>query len=72
MEMKKVTLNDRDYDRVIRALKCYRVECYSNDDMLEMDKVTSFLERMDNNDIEKEIQKAQGTMVVGCKGSDCD
>jgi len=86
MKMKKVTLNDKDYDRVIRALKCYRVECYSNDDMLEMDEVTSFLEKMDNNpeenlqrykvaqeiDVEKEIQKSQGTMVAGCKGNDCD
>tara|TARA_R100000656_G_scaffold70342_1_gene52798 strand:- start:454 stop:714 length:261 start_codon:yes stop_codon:yes gene_type:complete len=86
MEMKKVTLNDRDYDRVIRALKCYRGQCYKNDDMLEMEEITSFLERMDNNpeenlqrykvaqeiDVEKEIQKSQGTMVAGCKGNDCD
>ena len=86
MEMKKVTLNDRDYDRVIWALKCYRGQCYKNDEMLEMEEITSFLERMDNNpeenlqrykvaqeiDVEKEIQKSQGTMVAGCKGNDCD
>ena len=54
--------------------------------MLEMEEITSFLERMDNNpeenlqrynvaqeiDVEKEIQKSQGTMVAGCKGNDCD
>ena len=111
MQMKRVTLTDRDYDRIVRALECYRGQCYINDDKLEMEEITSFLERIDNSpetdtkgkdyfveknriyeksplkqrednlqrykiaqeiDIEKEIQKSQGTLVAGCKGDDCD
>ena len=49
MTMKKVTLTGEDHSRIVRALKCYREQCYANDDMLEMDEILYILEKIDNS-----------------------
>lgn len=49
MQMKKVTLSEKEHLRIVKALKHFRGQCYTDDDMLEMDEITSLLSKIDNS-----------------------
>jgi|TARA_Y100000310_G_scaffold343996_1_gene454458 hypothetical protein len=82
-QMKKVTVTEEQHKYVLSALEGLKDAFYLENELGKVHEIFELIKLLTPKnglieksrfdvDVNEEIQRAQGTLVAGCKGGDCD